>query len=32
MRYYKGVWSYRGKVYPTLRDALMAVWPREVRR
>lgn len=28
MRCYKGFWSYQGKVYPTLRAALLAAWNR----
>lgn len=31
MKYQNGVWSYWGCTYPTLREALAAVWPaREV--
>lgn len=26
MRCYKGFWFYQGKVYPTLRAALLAAW------
>lgn len=29
MRCYKGFWFYQGKVYPTLRAALMAAWRRK---
>lgn len=29
MKYHKGVWSYRGVEYATLRDALLAAWPPE---
>lgn len=31
MRCYKGFWFYQGSVYPTLRAALLAAWPVEVR-
>lgn len=27
MKYYMGRWYYRGRVYDTLRAALLAVWP-----
>lgn len=27
MKYQNGVWSYRGRSWPTLREALVAVWP-----
>lgn len=27
MRGYHGVWYYKGRVYPTFRDALRAAWP-----
>lgn len=30
MRCYKGFWFYRGSVYPTLRAALLAAWPRRL--
>lgn len=26
MKHYHGVWSYRGKVYTTLREALADIW------
>lgn len=29
MRYCKGRWHYKDRVYTTLHDALAAVWPRE---
>lgn len=32
MRCYKGFWFYQGRVYPTLRAALLAAWPEGVRR
>ena len=28
MRFYDGLWHYQGKTYPTLRAALLAVWPK----
>ena len=27
MKYYKGLWYYRGRTYATLRAALLAIWP-----
>lgn len=27
MRKQNGLWYYRGKAYPTLHEALLAVWP-----
>lgn len=27
MRFHNGLWYYQGKTYPTLRAALLAVWP-----
>lgn len=27
MKFYNGLWHYRGAAYPTLRAALLAVWP-----
>ena len=27
MKRVKGLWYYRGKVYATLHEALLAVWP-----
>lgn len=27
MRFYNGLWHYQGKTYPTIRAALLAVWP-----
>lgn len=29
MKHYMGLWHYRGRVYGTLRAALLAVWPKE---
>lgn len=29
MKYHKGVWSYRGAEYATLRAALLAAWPQK---
>ena len=26
MKYQHGVWSYRGRTYPTLREAIVDVW------
>ena len=28
MRFYKGLWWYKGQSYPTLHDALVSVWPK----
>lgn len=28
MRFYNGLWYYRGKAYATLHDALLAAWPK----
>lgn len=27
MKYQRGQWHYRSQTYPTLRAALLAVWP-----
>lgn len=27
MIFYNGLWHYRGAAYPTLRAALLTVWP-----
>lgn len=29
MRFCKGQWHYMGQTYTALREALLAVWPRE---
>lgn len=31
MKYHHGVWTYRGQSWPTLRTALLAVWPERRR-
>lgn len=27
MKFYNGLWHYKGQTYPTLREALLAAWP-----
>lgn len=31
MKRYNGLWYYQGRTYPTLRAALLAVWPERRR-
>lgn len=31
MKRKNGIWYYRGRSYPTFRDALRAAWPRVVQ-
>ena len=28
MKYHNGIWNYRGKSYPSLHEALLAIWPQ----
>ena len=28
MRFYKGLWWYKGQSYATLHDALVSAWPK----
>ena len=30
MRYFDGLWHYHGRVFTSLHDALLSVWPRGV--
>lgn len=32
MRFYKGLWWYKGQSYPTLHDALVSVWPKPSKK
>ena len=32
MKYHNGVWSYKGKTYTSLYEALVANWPKEEHR